>query len=144
MSTAPPPMPTAQPTEPGLSQISRIINAFIAPSKTFADIRQNASWWMPWLVGAIFALLFAVVAVQKLDMVRLTQQGIEQNKMAQRQMEQLSPEDRDKAIQSAAVRTKIFFYALPILGLLGALIVAAIFLAIFNFGFAAEIRFQQA
>jgi len=137
-------MPTAQPTEPGLSQISRIINTFVAPSKTFADIRQNASWWMPWLVGAIFALLFGIVATQKLDFVHLAQQNNEQNKFVQQRLEQLSPEQREQALQRQAATTKIFFYALPVLGLIISIIVAAIFLAIFNFGFAAEIRFQQA
>ena len=147
MSTAPPPMPTAQtPQEPdpGLSQISRIINTFIAPSKTFADIRLNASWWMPWLIGALFALFFGIVAAQKLDLVHLAQESNEQNKFMQQRMEQLSPEQREQTLQRQAATTKIVFYVLPVLSLIAAIIVAAILLAVFNFGFAAEIRFQQA
>ena len=53
-STAP--LPTPQPA--GLSEGARIVNTFIAPSKTFTDLRRNASWWGPWLLISFFALVF--------------------------------------------------------------------------------------
>src|SRR5437868_1883717 len=98
MSTPQPPYPAAmqpvqpagQPAQPGLSEASRIINTFISPRKTFEDLKVNPSWWAPWVLTSIFGLLFGLVAVQKIDMVRFTRQQIEQSKMAQRQMEQLS------------------------------------------------------
>ena len=50
------PVPSPEPAP--LSEGARIINTFIAPSKTFTDLRRNASWWGPWLLISIFALLF--------------------------------------------------------------------------------------
>jgi hypothetical protein len=52
------PAPEAAP----LSEGSRIINTFIAPSKTFTDLRRSAMWWAPWLLISIFsvALIFTI------------------------------------------------------------------------------------
>src|SRR5215472_14249410 len=103
MSTPPPPIvapvpPAAQPAQPGLSEGPRLINVFIAPRKTFQDLQLKSRWWVPWIITTIFGLLFSVIAVQKIDMVRFTRQQIEQSKLAQRQMEQLSPEQQERAI----------------------------------------------
>lgn len=64
MSTAIPPMPQ-EAAEPKLSEPQRIINAFIAPSKTFEDIRRNQSWWVPYLLSAIVATCFFVTVGRK-------------------------------------------------------------------------------
>src|SRR5260370_22310607 len=145
MSTAPPPIPSAEPTQsPRLSEPARIINLFIAPRKTFEDLKLNQSWWVPWLLSAVIGVLFGVVAVQKIDMVRFTRQQIEQSKMAQRQMEQLSPEQQEQQIRSRPTFTKVVFYISPVFSLIGGLIIAAVLMAVFNFGFAAEIPFPRA
>ncbi len=36
-----------------LSQVERVIDTFVAPSKTFHDILRDASWWLPWLLGVL-------------------------------------------------------------------------------------------
>jgi Yip1 domain len=149
MSTVPPPIaapldPGAQPSQPGLSETARLMNVFIAPRKTFEDLKRNSSWWVPWLITTAFGLIFAVIAVQKMDTVRIARQQIEQSKLAQRQFEQLSPEQQEQNLQIRAKVTKYFFFIIPILGIVGALIVAAVLMAIFNFGFAAEVPFSRA
>jgi len=148
MSTPPPPLarsvdPSAQPAQPGLSEAARIINTFIAPRKTFEDLKRNPSWWVPWLLSAIFALAFSFVAVQKLDMSDLARKNIEQSKMAQRQMETLPPEQRERVIQRQATVLKAALFGLPVGGLLTGLIVGAVFMGVFNFGFAAEVPFGR-
>lgn len=148
MSTPPPvtaPVPpTAEPPQSGLSEPARLINTFVAPRKTFEDLQRNSSWWVPWLITTLFGILFSVIAVQKIDMVRFTRQQIEQSKLAQRQMEQLSPEQQERAIQQRAGFTKVIFYISPVFGLIGGLIIAAVLMAVFNFGFAAEVPFARA
>ena len=142
MSTAVPPMPSE--TAPaGLSESQRIINTFAAPTKTFTDIRRNASWWMPFVLLTVTSLLLGFTKFQKLDPVHLVQQRIELSSRAQRQMEQLSPSQREASIALQAKVARISFFAGPIGYLLGALLIAAVFMAVFNFGFAAEIPFQR-
>ncbi|MGB7554313.1 MAG: hypothetical protein WBM04_08060 [Candidatus Korobacteraceae bacterium] len=36
--------------QPPLSQAERVVDTFVAPSKTFTDIRRNATWWVPWVL----------------------------------------------------------------------------------------------
>jgi hypothetical protein len=148
-STPPPLVPatgplSGEPEQPRLSEPARLINVFMAPRKTFEDLKRNSSWWVPWLVSAVFSILFAVVAVQKLDMRHLVQQRIDQSPSAQKRMEQLSPERRDQAISLQATITKVTFYAYPVINLIIGLVVAAILMVVFNFGFAAEVPFQRA
>ena len=38
---------------PGLSQVERVVDTFVAPTKTFKDILRDSSWWLPYLLGAL-------------------------------------------------------------------------------------------
>jgi hypothetical protein len=134
----------AEPQGPGLSEPQRLINVFIAPQKTFEDLKRKPSWWVPWAVTGIFIVIFGVVAVQKIDMVRFIQQQIDRSPSAQKRLEQATPEQRERGIAIQATGTKVVFYAYPVFTLLGGLIIAAILMAIFNFMLGAEVPFQRA
>ncbi|HEX3153731.1 MAG TPA: YIP1 family protein [Candidatus Angelobacter sp.] len=149
--TPPPPMYSAsvppsapEPAGPGLSEPQRLVNVFIAPSKTFEDLKRNPSWWVPWLVTAIFLVIFGAVAVQKIDIARFIQQQIEKSPSAQRRMEQLTPEQRERGIAMQATGTKVVFYIYPVFTLVGGLVIAAVLMAVFNFMLGAEVPFQRA
>jgi len=129
---------------PRLSEPQRLLNVFIAPRKTFEDLKRNPSWWVPWLVTAIFIIIFGVVAVQKIDMVQFLQREIDKSPSAQRRMEQLTPEQREKGLAMQATGTKVVFYIYPLFTLIGGLIIAAVLMAIFNFMLGAEVPFQRA
>lgn len=145
MSAAPPMPPESMPSpQPGLSEPARIINTFIAPSKTFEDLKRNASWWVPWLIISISLLISAVVIVQKVDMDQLMRHRIEQSKIAQRQMEQASPEQRERGIHLQVTINKVQFFLRPVFSLIFGLLSALVLMAIFNFGFGAEVPFQRA
>jgi hypothetical protein len=135
---------TPEPTGPGLSEPQRLVNVFIAPSKTFEDLKRNSSWWVPWLVTGIFIVIFGVVAVQKIDMVQFLQREIDKSPSAQRRMEQLSPEQRQKGLAMQATGTKVVFYIYPLFTLIGGVIIAAVLMAVFNFMLGAEVPFQRA
>lgn len=150
--TPPPPSPypasvppaPVEPTGPGLSEAERLINVFIAPKKTFEDLKRNASWWAPWLIAAIFTLILGIVAVQKIDMAHLVQQQIDRSPAAQKRMERATPEQRAQGIALQATITKVTFYISPLFTLLGGVIVAAVLLFIFNFVLGAEVPFSRA
>jgi Yip1 domain len=148
--TPPPPLypPTAapaaaEPVGPGLSEPQRLLNTFIAPTKTFADLKRNPSWWKPWVVGAVFTLIFAIVAVPRIDMGRMIQQQIDRSPSAQKRVEQLTPEQRAQGIAIQATAAKVTFYIYPLLVLLGGLLIAAVLMAVFNFVLGAEVPFQR-
>ena len=135
--------PEAQPSQPGLSEAARIINTFVAPSKTFADIARKPTWWVPWLLVSVFSLVFIYTIDQKIGFERIARQEIERSPRAQ-QFDSLPPEQREQQMRLASKVTQGFSYATPVLALIGGLITAAVLMGIFNFGFAAEVSFMQA
>jgi Yip1 domain len=144
-SAAPPPEPISpEPQGLGLSEPARLVDTFIAPTKTFADLRRNERWWVAWLIGAVVAVLFGVIVVQKIDMVHLARQQVEQSKLASRQFDQLSPEQQEQQLRVRASFTKYAFYITPVFSIVFGLISAAILMAIFTFGFGAEVPFSRA
>jgi hypothetical protein len=133
-----------EPEGPGLSEPQRLINVFIAPKKTFEDLKRNPSWWVPFVVSAVFGLLFGIVVVQKVDMRQFAQQQIDKSPAAQRQLERLTPEQREQNLAIRATITKVTFYAVPFFLLIVGLIFAAILMGIFNFILGAEVSFARA
>jgi Yip1-like protein len=148
MSTPPPPAPSSippqEPAQPALSEAARIADTFIAPRATFEDVRRKPSWFVPWLLSAIVSLIFAVVAVQKLDIPQLVRQAMEHSPMAQRRMEQLSPEQRERGIALQATISRVTFFLSPVLLLLIGIVIGAVLMGVFNFGFGAEVSFRHA
>lgn len=153
MSTSTPPVPEAnnpiQPAVEGakpLSEVERLGNVFVAPSKTFNDIRRNASWWVPWLLLGVISFTLAFTVDKKVGWDTVALNEIHANQKAADQLEQLKTSNPDQYAQRIAISTKgtkYFTMAAPIVGLIAAAIFAAILMAVFNFGLGAEITFGQ-
>jgi hypothetical protein len=137
MSTSATPVPG-----PGLSQAGRLVNVFFAPSRTFTDIRNNASWWVPWLLVAVTSLVFMYVVQQKIGFEQIVQNEITNSGRAE-QLEKLSPEQRQQQMKLSLTIMKVASYATPVTTLIFLLIVGGILMATFNFGFGAEVKFAQ-
>lgn len=129
--------------QPGLSEPQRIINVFVAPSKTFADIRRCSRWWVPFVLSSIFAYAVVFTVGQKVGWEQVTENQIKLNPKASERMDQLSPEDRAKRMNISIMITKGISYGLPAVVLLINLLIAAVLMATFNFGVGAEISFGQ-
>ncbi|PYY15417.1 MAG: hypothetical protein DMG60_17700 [Acidobacteria bacterium] len=131
--------------QPGLSEPQRIINVFVAPSKTFADIRRNASWWVPWLILSLCGIGFTVLLDKKIGYDQISENQIKLSPKAQERMEQLPPEQQQQRIHASANFFKYTFgYGAPISSLLFLVIIAAVLMGTFNFGVGTEVTFKQA
>ena len=82
-----------------LSEGARIINTFIAPSKTFADLRRSAAWWAPYLLLFISTLLFAYVVDQKIGFHQVVENQIQASPKATQRMEQMPPDQRARTLK---------------------------------------------
>ena len=140
--TPPPPASPAAPETPALSEGARLIDTFIAPSKTFTDIRRNASWWVPWILIAITQAAFIFVFDQKVGWETFIEQQIAKNPSAQARLEQLPPAQKERALAIQVKFARYLGYAAPVTTLIFLLIASAIAMAIFNFGFGAQIPFK--
>ncbi len=127
-----------------LSAFERIVDTFIAPSKTFRDLNRDPSWWVAWLLTSVFAVLFVVAVGQKVGFDQVAKNMVAQSpKMAER-FDKLNPEARDQQLSIMAKSTSYTSYAWPVMSLIFAAVTAGVLMGTFNFGLGAEIPFSKA
>jgi hypothetical protein len=127
-----------------LSQVERVIDTFIAPTKTFQDILRDSSWWMPWLLGVVLTLGFGLAVQQKIGWDKTYNNILLQSPQSQQdRLAQLPPAEqaRQKAIGAAFV--KYIFWTTPILGLLFAAIATLVLTGTLNFVLGGHAKFGQ-
>lgn len=129
--------------EAGLNQIERVVDAYVAPTKTFIDIRRDASWWLPFILAVLVSLFFAASVDQKIGFDQVAQNNINRSASAQQRMSTLTPAQRERGVEIAGKVTKAISYSFPAVGLIFALICAAILMASFNFGLGAKASYGQ-
>jgi Yip1 domain len=140
MSTAP---AAVTPEVPALSQVERVIDTFVAPTKTFTDIRRSASWWLPWLLGAIVGLALVYIVDTKVGMDKVTENQIQLQPKQAAKLDQLPADQRASRMELSAKITRMVAYGFPVLNLFVVAVMAAILMGTFNFGFGAELKFWQ-
>ena len=140
MSTA----PSAAAAEP-LSEPARLVDTFVAPIKTFADVKRVSRWWSPFILLTIASYALIVVAGQKVGWEQITENGLRMQPKQAARLESLPAEQRPAAMERAVKFTRIISYSFPIVvNLPFLLIVSAVLMASFNYGAGAEIPFQTA
>jgi Yip1-like protein len=130
--------------EKPLTEVARIVDTFIAPSKTFADIRRNASWWAPWLLMAIIGIGMVFVVDKKLGMDTAYENQLRLSPKQMDKIDQMPPDQKAKALQIGTSFTRYFSYGWPVMTIIVVAVMAAVLMATFNFGFGAEVKFMQA
>jgi hypothetical protein len=135
------PLPVPEPVAP-LSEPERIIDTFIAPSKTFADLRRNASWWGPFLLMVIFSMAFVYVGGQKVGFRKAMENQMRAQPKQQEQIDQLPPDQKEQRLETGTKITKDISYAFPLIQLLILVIIAAILFGTFKFAAGADVSFK--
>ncbi len=146
MAAAPlPPVsaPTPAPEPSSLSEGARIIDTFIAPTKTFTDLRRNASWWGPFLLLAVIWVAFIYTVDAKIGLRKITEDQIQIVPKVADQFEKMTPEERNRQIEIRTKGTRIFAYGKSVLRIAWFALVAAILLATFKFGAGVELSFKS-
>src|ERR1035441_3913000 len=100
-------VPPQDPQQPAsLSEAQRLIDTFIAPSKTFTDLRRSAIWWAPFLLVVVVSYLFIYAVDQKIGFQKVVDNQLQlQPKNAER-IESLPPDQRAKAMRQQVGLTK--------------------------------------
>ena len=124
------------PAGTGLTQWQRVACTFSAPSKTFEDIKRgNKSWWLPLIIGALASyILFAAVA-QKITIAQVVDNQMRMDPKTQERMANASPEQRAMGAKIATAITEGAFIGGPVIGIIGAAVVALGLWGTINFGF---------
>jgi|ERR1700722_382366 len=145
MAAAPLPpisVPTPAPGPAPLSEGVRIIDTFIAPSRTFTDLRRSAAWWAPFLILAIVSGLFAYAVGQKVGWDKAAENVLQTRPKQWDAIQNQEPEQRQKSMQMAEKQTMITAYAFPVINLILLLIVAAALMGTFKFGANAAVSYK--
>jgi hypothetical protein len=138
MQTSPSPQTAA------LSQAQRVTNTFVAPTKTFADLRRSASWWVPWLLISIVSLGFVFAMDRQIGFDQIARNEVARNPRTVEQLDKLSPEQRATQMRFATKLTRDISYATPIIQLVTFLLMAAVLMGTFNFAAGASVPFKTA
>jgi hypothetical protein len=125
MAAAPvlPASPDPTPATAPLSQGARIVNTFIAPSKTFTDIRRSAQWWAPFLLITILGWGLVYVAEQKIGLQKIVENGLQARPKAEAAYEKATPEQRAVQVKYSGLA---YYVIIPVVLLLIWLIMAGL------------------
>jgi hypothetical protein len=126
-----------------LSQVERVVDTFVAPTKTFIDIRRNASWWLPFLLSILVSVAFAASIDRKIGFDQVAQTNINRSAQTQQSMSNLPDAQREQTIHKIGAFTRVVSYLYPVLGLIFALICAGILMLTFNFGLGAKASYKE-
>src|SRR5437879_366205 len=143
MSTAPVlPAQTPAPETAPLSEGARIINTFIAPSKTFTDLRRSAAWWAPFLLMVVISTAFVYTAGHKIGFRKIMENQMQAQPKQQARLEQLPADQRERQLEQGAKFTEGFSYVFPVITLIFWLILAAVMYPSFKFAAGADVTFK--
>jgi hypothetical protein len=145
MATAPlppssAPVPTPEPA--ALSEGARIVDTFIAPSKTFTDLRRSAAWWAPFLLMIVVSSAMVYTAGQKIGFRKIMENQMQAQPKTQERLEKLPADEREQQLERGAKFTQIISYVFPAITLVIWLIIAAALFATFKFAAGASVSFK--
>ncbi|MGB9234605.1 MAG: YIP1 family protein [Terriglobales bacterium] len=131
------------PQEPApLSEVQRLVDVFIAPSKTFTDLRRSAMWWAPFVIIAIIGFLFIYTVDQKVGFRKVVDNQLElQPKQAER-IENMPADQREKVMGQQVTITRIISYCVPVIALVVYVIFAGILFATLKLVANADLKFK--
>jgi hypothetical protein len=147
MAASPVPPVSSNPTlvtTPPMSEGARIVNTFIAPSKTFTDLRRSAAWWGPWLLISVFSIAFMATVSKQVTFEQASKNQIEHSTKRAEQFDKLPPDQQQKQLQLSAKIFGFFAYGSPLLIPFYFLIATVAVWATFKVGAAADTTFGQA
>ena len=115
-----------------LAEVERVVDTFVAPRKTFSDLRRSANWFVPWLLLAIAYVAMTFVVDKKLGMEKVVDNQMVLQPKAAAKLDQLTAEQRATQTQTMTKFTRAIAYASPVVMVIILAIIAAVLMATFN------------
>jgi len=126
-----------------LSETQRVVDTFVAPSKTFTDILRKATFWGPLLVLILVAVGFSFGVQQKVGWDKVFENNMHQQPSREEQFEKL-PADQQATQKAVGVKiTEVITYCYPVIILIFTAIFALLIWVTANFIFGGSAKFGQ-
>ena len=129
--------------ERGLSQVERVVDTFVAPSKTFTDILRNASWWLPFVLLLICSVATAVTVDKQVGFDRVYQNVLAQSPKAEDKINAMEPAQKAQMMKFGTMQMKASAYGGAVFVTLFLLFYSVCLWAAFNFGLGAHTKYGQ-
>ncbi|HTH53927.1 MAG TPA: YIP1 family protein [Edaphobacter sp.] len=127
----------------GLSEVERVVDVFVAPSKTFTDILRNASWWLPFALILIMMLGSTITIDKTVGFARVAEVQIQQNPKQADRFNNLTAEQKATQLQGMEKGYRFSSYGSFLIVLIFVAIAALLYWATFNFGLGAQTTYKQ-
>jgi hypothetical protein len=126
-----------------LSETQRVVDTFVAPSKTFTDILRKATFWGPLLILILVAIGFSFGVQQKVGWDKVFENNMHQQPSREEQFEKL-PADQQATQKAVGVKiTEVITYCYPVIILIFTAIFALLIWVTANFIFGGSAKFGQ-
>lgn len=123
-----------------IGAFGRVIGALFNPRPTFEDIARKPSWVVPMLILIVLNIGITTVFSHRVGWRAFMEQQIEKSRSAQQRMSQMSPEQRERTMETQAKVANVFGYVGGIVGVpVILMVIGAIFMGIFNATSSAEL-----
>lgn len=127
--------------EPGLSSGARMWAVLTSPKTAFRKLELYPSWWAPWLLLSVVAVVFAVTMETQVGFGPMVDNQVRQSARASARLKQLPPEQRTDRLEDAATVVRLASYGFPVLLLLGAMLTSLVLMSVFKLAAKTEISF---
>lgn len=128
----------------GLTQWQRVSNTFMAPSKTFDDIKRgNKSWWMPLVIITVFSYVLFAAITMRIGWTQVAENTMHMNPKTEERLAQVSPEQRETTMKWTTYSMEGAFAASPLLVLLYDAVIAGVVWGTINFVFGGKATFGE-
>lgn len=122
-----------------IGTVGRLVGALFSPKQTFADIARSPSWIAPIVLICLVSIVIIAIFGQRVGWRSFMERQFANNK----RIEQMSPDQRQQALEQAVKTAPIIGYVGAIVGTpIAAVVVAGILLGLFNVLAGAELKFK--
>jgi hypothetical protein len=124
------------------SSFGRIFGVLFSPKSTFESIARRPAWILPLVLIAVVSVGVVFTFGQRVGWRDLVIRQNQQNSRAQKQMESMTEEEREKMIDTQAKVAPIVAYVVVVLGpFIAAVVVGAVLMLAFNLIYGTKIGF---
>ena len=127
----------------GLSEIERVVDTFVAPTKTFADILRSASWWLPFLLLVLSGVGLGYTVQRQVGFDRVAENMVHQSPKLEDRLSGMTPEQTAATMRAMTMQAKFTSYGAPVFVLIFFALYALIVWGSFNFGLGAQTTYGQ-
>ncbi len=135
--------PTEVNQGPLLSQPSRIVNTFIAPSKTFTDLNRGSAWFLAYFIMILVSIAMVYTVDKKIGFEQIVDNNFKLAPKQAERVEQLPPDQRANAMQMQIKANRYISYGFWFIQFIFLAIVAGVLCLTYNFGAGATVSYGK-